>query len=56
MTDEGVVVARTLFAAEAHRSIVQVINFTGDSYNVRKEQFIGTASKVEVFEQVSFVF
>jgi len=48
--EEGVVVARTLFEVEAYRSVVRVLNLTEDSYFVRKEQFFGTASKVEVFE------
>jgi len=43
-------VARTLFTAEDCQSIVQVINLTGEPYRVRREQFFGTASRVEVFE------
>jgi len=48
--DEGVVAARTLFEAKTFQSIVQVINLTEEIYHVRKEQFFGTAERVEVFE------
>ena len=46
--EDGVVVARTLFTDKIHDAIVRVINLTDETYYVKREQYFGEASRVEV--------
>ena len=46
--EDGVVVARTLFIDKDNEAIVRVINLTDEIYRVKKEQYFGEASRVEV--------
>jgi len=45
-----VVAARTLFGAEDFRTVMRVLNLTDRPYELKLDQFLGTASQVEVFD------
>jgi len=45
---DGVVAARTLFGAEDFRTVMRVLNLTDRPYELKPDQFLGTASQVEI--------
>jgi len=52
---DGVVAARTLFGAEDYCTVMRVLNPTDRPYELRSDQFLGTASQVEIADvQSSF--